>query len=126
MEPELVGGITALKRSGVTAVDGGGGPSKRQRQEEGFSSCEDLEDSYVDYQVDQACGGPNDLLQGETEIGVPEGDSELQAVGQRMSHGNRQEQDSSTDENVLVLCVGSDEDDMVVKFGNYVDVLKIS
>ena len=108
-EPELVRGITALKRAGVATVDREI-PSKRQREQEGSSSHEDLD--YVDYQADQVCGGPIELLQSGLEIGVPERNSELQAVSQRLSPESRQEQENSTDEDELIMCVGSDEDNL--------------
>ena len=108
-EPELIRGITALKRAGVATVDREI-PSKRQREQEGSSSHEDLD--YVDYQVDQVCDGPIELLRSGLEIGVPERNSEVQAVSQRLSPESRQEQENSTDEDELIMCVGSDEDNL--------------
>ena len=66
----------------------------------------------VDYQVDQVGGGPNDLLQSDVGMEVPEENSELQAVSQRLGSESRQEQDVPTDEDELIICVGSDEDNL--------------
>ena len=106
---ELIRGITALKRAGVAVVDRDI-PAKRQREQEMSPSHEVLDN--VDYQVDQVCGGPNDLLQSDLDMEVPEENSELQAVSQRLGSESRQEQDVSTDEDELIMCVGSDEDNL--------------
>ena len=105
----VVRGITALKRAGVAVVDSDV-PAKRQR-EQGVSPTHDMMDN-VDYQVDQVAGGPYDQLQSEMSMDVPEENSELQAVSQRWSSESRQEQEVSTDEDELIMCVGSDEDNL--------------
>ena len=106
---ELIRGITALKRAGVAVVDRDI-PAKRQREQEMSPSHEVLDN--VDYQVDQVGGEPNDLLQSDLDMEVPEENSELQAVSQRLGSECRQEQDVSTDEDELIICVGSDEDNL--------------